>query len=985
MVKIGGYIAGLLMAGGYTLAIAAADVVDYKSGWSLIATGQAAGYRDLLFHNDRTQQLLGMTTDGWVSHIPESVIEFDQNQAGWVYFEQSVAGLPVTPADESAISYSPLTEGWNLVGAGLSATPEQLRNRVESDFSRLELEKIYSYNNEQGWKIHDFENMSNSSPLPLRSADGLWVKLKTPDFEVAEGEAFYEQITIRGEEQLGDYRFELLKQPEKGKINFLVPNGEGAGAFSYTSELNQSGEDTFQYWAVTGSEGDEEYKHSDVVTVRLQINSALIAEAGVAQTVQGWQMVTLDGTGSHFNGGNVDEYVWTQTSGEPVEILQSDQPKASFTAPNKLGSLRFQLTVLDHNSDGTRENVDKVEVTVNEFGFAPTMQRSSLYAVKPVQTEEDQTITLQQWIDSSSLEVLAEGDALALQGGLEVSTLVQWLDRLHTESDTLEDERIGFGNSALAYFGKSWSSEWDDLVVGGAPTGNGSSQQGELWIGHTGLGNYMGSPKEGVAPQTQHQSYAQWLVDWGEIDFDVSNSQLWGGGDVSAYSALIKRESGSSWLSLKRNDDGFWELIADPTTQRLDGTADTRLSLYGDGAAVEEIDMDDAQQQLAVGMVAGLDALEQVEVTPWGSLLATEKEAAAQTSLLSGYLMELMPGEGAADGGTLQRKLIAMGRGWSGVSLAVNEQRELVSGSPLVLYLVDGRAGGRIYKWVSENAYVSGMQFDTVRNLLRSGALYVASVEGLSHEDGYTIASGERAGELPLESDGVGGEWIELGEGWVAGDVAPNSVALSAEGVTTLAGQAFAQSWNGFASMTMDEILLNPDRAANKVGIMELNRPHAVAWDPFNTVSVEDGSSISTPRLLISFLGNGEVPLRLDQQGVMLDASVAQGRTPNLGGALFSLHEQGASVATSDQFTLQHIWGGGAEQQVDVSPDHLLVDSKGSAWFTNRTNNTLYVVRKNELQHYAAVEVMRAPNGFVLGGPTLTPDESTLFVGTYPE
>ncbi|HJT19878.1 MAG TPA: putative Ig domain-containing protein, partial [Nitrospira sp.] len=54
--------------------------------------------------------------------------------------------------------------------------------------------------------------------------------------------------------------------------------------------------------------------------------------------------VSLQGTAS----GSISAYAWTQVTGPPVTIANSNQPNASFTAP-ATGTLSFQLAATDSN------------------------------------------------------------------------------------------------------------------------------------------------------------------------------------------------------------------------------------------------------------------------------------------------------------------------------------------------------------------------------------------------------------------------------------------------------------------------------------------------------------------------------------------------------------------------------------------------------------------------------------------------------------
>ncbi len=89
---------------------------------------------------------------------------------------------------------------------------------------------------------------------------------------------------------------------------------------------------------------------------------APIAAAGPNQVVLPGANVTLDGSASQDLDGEIVAYEWTQTAGEPVDLLGSDGPVATFTAPDSSDTLTFQLTVTD---DDGETGSDSVDVLVN--------------------------------------------------------------------------------------------------------------------------------------------------------------------------------------------------------------------------------------------------------------------------------------------------------------------------------------------------------------------------------------------------------------------------------------------------------------------------------------------------------------------------------------------------------------------------------------------------------------------------------------------
>ncbi len=90
-------------------------------------------------------------------------------------------------------------------------------------------------------------------------------------------------------------------------------------------------------------------------------NQPPVANAGPNQTVTSGATVTLNGTGSGDVDGDPITFSWTQTAGTVVTLTGATTASPTFTAPNGVTTLTFQLTV----SDGTDTASDSVDVGVN--------------------------------------------------------------------------------------------------------------------------------------------------------------------------------------------------------------------------------------------------------------------------------------------------------------------------------------------------------------------------------------------------------------------------------------------------------------------------------------------------------------------------------------------------------------------------------------------------------------------------------------------
>jgi len=98
------------------------------------------------------------------------------------------------------------------------------------------------------------------------------------------------------------------------------------------------------------------------------VNQAPTANAGTAQTVNEFDTVTLNGSGTDPNGDTLT-YSWTQQSGTNVTLSDASVAAPTFDAPdvtavNAPETLSFRLTV----SDGSLSSSATVNITVNDAG-----------------------------------------------------------------------------------------------------------------------------------------------------------------------------------------------------------------------------------------------------------------------------------------------------------------------------------------------------------------------------------------------------------------------------------------------------------------------------------------------------------------------------------------------------------------------------------------------------------------------------------------
>ncbi len=106
---------------------------------------------------------------------------------------------------------------------------------------------------------------------------------------------------------------------------------------------------------------DQDASNSDDVAIEVKKieNIPPKAEAGRNQKASANTEVTLDGTKSSDEDGKLVSYKWEQTDGPAVDIMNSDEAKASFNAPSlsEDSKLVFKLTVVDDQDASNSDDV----------------------------------------------------------------------------------------------------------------------------------------------------------------------------------------------------------------------------------------------------------------------------------------------------------------------------------------------------------------------------------------------------------------------------------------------------------------------------------------------------------------------------------------------------------------------------------------------------------------------------------------------------
>jgi hypothetical protein len=118
----------------------------------------------------------------------------------------------------------------------------------------------------------------------------------------------------------------------------------------------------------------------DSDSVEIKITNVIVdptADAGTDKQVAEGASVTLNGSKSADSDGNIESYMWMQTSGPMVTLSNPSSPITSFTAP-EVGSagelLTFELTVTDNDQ---LSNSDTVSVQIENINQLPIANAGS--------------------------------------------------------------------------------------------------------------------------------------------------------------------------------------------------------------------------------------------------------------------------------------------------------------------------------------------------------------------------------------------------------------------------------------------------------------------------------------------------------------------------------------------------------------------------------------------------------------------------------
>ena len=380
-----------------------------------------------------------------------------------------------------------------------------------------------------------------------------------------------------------------------------------------------------------------------------------------------------------------------------------------------------------------------------------------------------------------------------------------------------------------------------------------------------------------------------------------------------------------------------------------------------------------------------------------------------------GFLVEIDPGEDSDwyylsaalrnGDGEGHRKHGSMGRArWENTTIATEHSFYLVGGKPIVMYGGNDRRSGRIWKWVSKENFHYGMTRAETRALLDEGSLYVAHFTDLDTRTGFTLydptdtdcdpdPDGKEAEiiekcTVPTEENPGIGNWIRMSVS-NHDQEAPNAAALGAPGTTV--GQALQDpNWNGIGGFrTENDVKSALFTAAMKLGIMELNRPEDLEWNP----KYPGGAVVH-----VAFTKSGR-QVGLQQNGVLYDPAVQEEQSPKRidgVGSIFSMREDDAGNPGSTKgFRYWLTWIGtrGTGPNDAANPDNLMIDYDGGLWFgtdgnfgTNGTADAVYYLdldashKSSPIATYGLpFRVAAGPSDSESTGPALNSTQTTLF------
>ncbi|QTA82628.1 immunoglobulin-like fold-containing [Desulfonema limicola] len=187
---------------------------------------------------------------------------------------------------------------------------------------------------------------------------------------------------------------------------------------SFTAPELDADEDLIFKLTLTDSEGQE---YTDTVTVKIKDGDAIVADAGINQTVIQGETVTLDASASIVPDDVSPLYEWKQKDGKAVELSNPASVQTTFIAPDledgQEMNLVFEVTVSNNaeRSDSAEVVITIVEQAVSEPPVADAGADQNVNSGASVtldasaSSDPDGEIKEYKWEEISSFEISLSG------------------------------------------------------------------------------------------------------------------------------------------------------------------------------------------------------------------------------------------------------------------------------------------------------------------------------------------------------------------------------------------------------------------------------------------------------------------------------------------------------------------------------------------------------------------------------------------------
>ncbi len=185
----------------------------------------------------------------------------------------------------------------------------------------------------------------------------------------------FELVAQKLSAESDDWEFSVRSKRANDKPQYTFKwdfdDGTSSSGTSQVHSFEEPGTYTITVSALD-ARGSVAFVLSLVIEIPMPLNDAPVADAGADQTVNENGLVFLYAGRSFDANGDGLSYEWTQLSGTPVNLLQTNGVTASFVAPIVTvdALLEFELTV----SDGELSNTDIVVVEVLDTVDAASLE-----------------------------------------------------------------------------------------------------------------------------------------------------------------------------------------------------------------------------------------------------------------------------------------------------------------------------------------------------------------------------------------------------------------------------------------------------------------------------------------------------------------------------------------------------------------------------------------------------------------------------------